>query len=108
MVILCFENSVQWWEQVVNNLVKLNKTNWSTAEFTANSVGASRYSGWSYAGITQFNELLSNVIPARRKATKKLEEQLKEMYVAALKDKPEKASTAGESILGTLLLACSG
>ena len=50
----------------------------------------SRYGGWSYAGITQFNELLSSVIPAKCKATKKLEEQLKEIYVAALKDKPEK------------------
>ena len=47
---------------------------------------ASRYGGWSYAGITWFSELLSNVIPARRKATKKL--------VAALKDKPEKARKA--------------
>ena len=55
---------------------------------------ASRYGGWSYAGITQFNELLLSVIPARRKATKKLEEQLKEMYVAALKNKPEKARKA--------------
>ena len=55
---------------------------------------ASRYGGCSYAGITWFNELLSNVIPARRKATKKLEEQLNKMYVAALKDKPEKARKA--------------
>ena len=38
--------------------------------------------------------MLTNVIPARRKVTKKLEEQLKEMYVAALKDKPEKARKA--------------
>ena len=68
----------------------MNKTNWPTAVFTANTVEASRYGGWSFAGITQFNELLLNVIPARCKATKKLEEQLKEMYVAALKDKSEK------------------
>ena len=33
-------------------------------------------------------------IPARRKATKKIEEQLKEMYVASLKDKHEKARKA--------------
>ena len=78
----------------MNDPMKVNKSNWPTAVFTANPVEASRYGGWSYAGITQFNELLSNVIPARRKATKKLEEQLKEMYVAALKDKPEKARKA--------------
>ena len=78
----------------MNNLVKVNKTNWPTAVFTANPVEASRYSGWSYAGITRFDELLSNVIPARRKATKKLEEHLNEMYIAALKDKPEKARKA--------------
>ena len=27
LVILCVENSVKWWEQVVNNLVKVNKAN---------------------------------------------------------------------------------
>ena len=54
----------------MNDPMKVNKTNWPTAVFTANLVEASRYGGWSYAGITRFNELLSNVIPARRKATK--------------------------------------
>ena len=61
-VLLCLENSLDRWQHEHEKPEEVKKT----PVYTASPAEASKYGGWSEAGIHRYNELLQHIVPEMR------------------------------------------
>jgi hypothetical protein len=81
LVILCIENShARWmWESLAPE--DRDGTEKPKAMYTDSSNKAYKYGGWTEQGIDRYNELTGTIIPALRRTSKGVEEDLREIYI---------------------------
>ena len=79
LLLVLMENSVHHWTAEVSDPNE-EKGKWPEAKYTSKGNDSKKHLGWSEKGIERYNYYMTNLVPKLRQNSRKIEEDLRELY----------------------------
>ena len=79
LLLILMENSVNHWTAEVTD-PNQEKGRWPDAKYTSKGNDSKKHLGWSVNGIERYNYYMTNMVPALRQNSSKVEKELLELY----------------------------